>query len=73
MVGMVGYLGGYLMFLKVYESRKCSFPEGDVWVTRFPDDLYAVTGDNDEGVYKGFGDTPLAAIADYHAVVESEG
>ncbi len=60
------------MFLAVYESRKVSFPEGDVWVTRFPTNEYAVTGDDDEGVYKGFGDTPLAAIADYHATVQDE-
>ncbi len=59
------------MFLAVYESRKVSFPEGDVWVYRSPID-YRVTGDNDEGIYKGFGDTPLAAIADYHAVVADE-
>ena len=56
------------MFLAVYESRTVHFPEGDVTVTRFPTDEYAATGENDEGVYKGFGDTPLAAIADYHAI-----
>jgi hypothetical protein len=49
------------MFLAVYESRKWL----DVWVYRSPID-YRVTGDNDEGVYHGFGDTPLAAIADYN-------
>ena len=59
------------MFLAVYESRKVSFPEGDIWVTRTPID-YRVTGENDEGVYKGCGLTPLEAIADYHAVVADE-
>ncbi len=57
-----------MFFLKTYESRKVTFPEGDVWVTLFPTGEYAVTGDDDEGVYKGFGDTVMAAIADYHEV-----
>ncbi len=59
------------MFLTMYESRTVHFPEGDVSVSRLPDGYYA-TGENDEGVYKGFGDTPLAAIADYHATVQDE-
>ncbi len=53
------------MFLRVYESRDVHFEEGTVSVTRTPID-YRVTGENDEGVYHGFGDTPLAAIADYN-------
>ncbi len=60
------------MFLAVYESRDVHFPEGNVSVTRFPNGGYGCTGENDEGVYKGFGDTPLEAIADYHAVVADE-
>ncbi len=61
------------MFLAVYESRKVSFPEGDVIVARLPDGYYVTdAAGNFEGVYKGFGDTPLAAIADYHAVVADE-
>lgn len=54
------------MFLAVYESRRVWFPEGAVTVTRFPTNEYGVTGEDDEGEYRGFGDTPLAAIADYH-------
>lgn len=54
------------MFLAVYESRTWHFDDGDVTITRFPTDEYGCTGENDEGVYHGFGDTPLAAIADYN-------
>ena len=52
------------MFLAVYETRRVPFDDGAVYVTRTPID-YHVTGENDEGVYHGFGDTPFAAIADY--------
>ncbi len=53
------------MFLAVYETRRVSFDDGVVYVTRFPTNEYGVTGDNDEGIYRGFGDTPMAAIANY--------
>ena len=55
------------MFLAVYETRRVPFDDGAVYVTRFPtkQDEYGCTGENDEGEYHGFGDTPLAAIADY--------
>jgi hypothetical protein len=52
------------MFLAVYETRRVPFNDGAVYVTRTPID-YRVTGEDDEGVYHGEGDTPLAAIADY--------
>ena len=60
------------MFLKTYESRTIHFADGDITVTLFPTGEYAVTGENDEGVYKGFGNTVLAAIADYNATKEDE-
>jgi hypothetical protein len=53
------------MFLPMYETRRVPFDDGAVYVTRLPDGYY-VTGENDEGEYHGFGDTPLAAIADYN-------
>ena len=52
------------MFLAVYETRRVPFNDGAVYVARLPDGYY-VTGEDDEGVYRGEGDTPLAAIADY--------
>ncbi len=52
------------MFLAVYETRRVPFNDGAVYVTRTPVD-YAVYGENDDGVCHGFGDTPMAAIADY--------
>ncbi len=62
------------MFLKTYEHRDIYFPASGetLSVTLFPTGEYAVTGENDEGVYKGFGDTVLAAIADYVATREDE-
>ncbi len=59
-------------FLQPYESVTVHFAEGDISVTLFPTGEYAATGENDEGVYKGFGDTLLAAIADYRDVVTAE-
>jgi hypothetical protein len=61
------------MFLAVYESQEVYFPESGetITVTRTPID-YRVTGENDEGVYKGCGSTPLEAIADYRAVISDE-
>ncbi len=53
------------MFLEVYETRRVPFNDGAVYVTRFPTNEYAVTGEDDDGRYRGFGDTPMAAIADY--------
>ncbi len=53
------------MFLTVYETRRVYFTDGALYVTRFPTDEYGVTGEDDDGRYRGFGDTPLAAIADY--------
>jgi len=52
------------MFLAVYESRTIQFDNEKVTVTRTPID-YRVTGEDDEGVYHGEGDTVLAALADY--------
>ncbi len=52
------------MFLAVYETRRVQFDDGVVYVMRTPFD-YQVSGENDEGEPHGFGDTPLAAIADY--------
>lgn len=52
------------MFLAVYETRRVPFNDGAVYVYRSPVE-YCVTGEDGEGVYKGFGVTPLAAIADY--------
>jgi hypothetical protein len=62
------------MFLKVYESRDVYFPADDVTVTitKFPNGEYGITGENDEGVYKGFGPTPMHAVADYKAVIDDE-
>ncbi len=62
------------MFLKPYESTDIYFPENGetLSVTLFPTGEYAVTGENDEGVYKGFGDSVLSAIADYVATREDE-
>ncbi len=61
------------MFLAIYESREVYFPESGetITVTRTPID-YRVTGENDEGVYKGIGLTPLEAIDDYRAVLADE-
>jgi hypothetical protein len=66
--------GDSAMFLKVYESRDVYFPADNVIVrvTRFPNGEYGVTGENDEGVYKGIGSTPMEAIADYRATVQDE-
>ncbi len=51
------------MFLAVYETRRVQFNDGVVYVTRTSTGYY-VQGER-PGVYRGFGDTPLAAIADY--------
>ncbi len=53
------------MFLAVYETRRVYFTDDALYVTRFSTDKYGVTGEDDEGRYRGFGNTPLAAIADY--------
>jgi len=63
------------MFLKAYESRTIWFPENGwhVTVTCFPNGEYGATRDEiDEGKYQGYGDTPLAAIADLWAEINDE-
>jgi hypothetical protein len=61
-------MGGHAMFLAVYETRKIPFNDGAVYVFRSPIGYWVSgedNGENDDGEYHGFGDTPLAAIADY--------
>ncbi len=56
------------MFLAVYETRRVQFEDGAFYITRLPDGYRAafnIYGDEK----RGFGDTPLAAIADYNRVV----
>ncbi len=60
------------MFLAVYETRCIQFSDGAVYITRFPTNEYGVTGEDDEGEYRGFGDTPMAAIADYVEAVQDD-
>ncbi len=57
------------MFLAVYETRRVQFEDGVLFVERTPTG-YRVTGKNDDHRPAGFGDTPMAAIADYNAAVQ---
>jgi hypothetical protein len=53
------------MFLKDYETRRISFDDGAVWVTKFPTGEYGACPDETtDGKYIGFGPTVLSAIAD---------
>ncbi len=56
------------MFLAVYETRRVPFNDGAVYVTHYPTGTYVAVDEDSDCI--GFGDTPMAAIADYNAAVQ---